>query len=74
MKPGDQVKWVVTRKVGKGFRMSQHEGQIVEVDNGTATVKLRNGQKKQIHVSRLRLLSEKGELTEFLEGAPDASA
>ena len=74
MKSGDQVKWVITRKVGKGFRMSQLEGQIVEIDNDIATVKQRNGHKKQIHIGNLRLLNEKGELTEIIEGAADASA
>ena len=74
MKSGDQVKWVVTRKVGKGYRMSQREGAIVEIDNDIAIVKHRNGHKKQIHIGNLRLLNEKGELTEIIEGAADASA
>ena len=74
MKSGDTVKWVVTRKAGKGFRMSQLEGVIVEIDNDIATVKQRNGHKKEIHITRLRPFNVPGELTELLFGGEDASA
>jgi hypothetical protein len=66
MKPGDKVTFTITKKSGKGFRLSSKEGVIESLnpDGDYATIKYLNGRKTIMPLSRLRVAGKITELTE----------
>ena len=50
MKPGTSVEWTKIKRTGSGFTLSQMYGTVSSVDNGVATVKLKNGHRRKIKV------------------------
>lgn len=61
-----EVKWVEVKRRGHSIGMKQCTGKIIAINGKTATVK-RRGKTTSVALSELRLESEKGQLTEFVE-------
>lgn len=65
---GDVVTWTNTTSNGSGFNFSTRTGKIEEIGGYTAFVKMRNGRRAWVMLSRLRKEGQRTELTEAFMG------
>lgn len=65
---GDAVTWTHTTSSGSGFNFSTRNGKIEEIGGLSATVKMRNGRRAWVLISRLRKEGQRTELTEAFMG------
>jgi hypothetical protein len=68
---GDVVTWTHVKSSGSSFNFSTRSGKIDEIGAFAAFVKMRNGRKEWVHLSRLRKQGQRSELTEMFMGKPD---
>lgn len=66
MKPGDKVQWATCKRRNGSMQFSQLEGILLEIDGNEALVKKQNGHFQRLPMYRLRLASEEGHLTQFV--------
>jgi hypothetical protein len=50
---GDQVRWMDSRVVGRGFRFTQKHGRVVGLNGDWMLVRLRNGRDQLVATSKL---------------------
>jgi hypothetical protein len=67
MKIGDRVSWTRVRYHGLSINMTSVEGVIEAIHEDTAIVK-RGNRRHEIRLSKLRLASDRNELTEMVLG------
>lgn len=65
---GDAVTWTHTTSSKGGFNFSTRNGKIEEIGGFSASVKMRNGRRAWVLLSRLRKDGERTELTEMFMG------
>lgn len=70
---GDAVTWTHTTSNGTSFNFSTRNGKIEEIGTSSACVKMRNGRRAWVPLSRLRKQGDRTELTEMFMGKSDPS-
>ena len=70
---GDAVTWTHTTSSGSGFNFSTRNGKIEEIGGFSASVKMRNGRRAWVLLSRLRKEGQRTELTEMFMGKSDSA-
>lgn len=65
---GDDVTFVAARSTGRSVSLSVREGKIAGINNGIATVKLRNGRTSMQPLNKLTRKGERNALTRALLG------
>ena len=67
LKEGDQVQWTHSRANGSSLQFTTRKGKVLQVNHGSALVKMRNGRSTMVPVRKLRPIGGKSELTEAFE-------
>lgn len=67
MNPGDSVTWTDTISRGDSIHFHSRTGKVVAVCGEEVEVKGRGGHRYFMNRSRLRLASERSELTQFVQ-------
>jgi len=73
-KIGDQIQWMASRKVGRGWAFSTKKGKIVSIDGRVITAKASNGRESTMDVNEIRLQTQHSPVKDVFDGFVKASS
>jgi DNA/RNA endonuclease YhcR with UshA esterase domain len=74
LKVGDQIQWMSSRRVGRGYSFSTKKGKIVSIDGRVITAKASNGRQSTMDIDDVRTLNQHSPVKDVFDGFTKAAS